>query len=123
MDLGPLAGSIVQALARGSTYLQEPRYLATAESALGAFEVRNPTGLRYPAFGGTYYTEYSFDAGQQIFNGQVRAVVGLFDYAKITGSARAQGLYAKGELAARAMTPRSDTGAWSLYEMGGPSPT
>ncbi len=113
-------GSIVQALARGGTYLQDPRYLATADRALGSFEVRNPTGLRYPAFGGDYYTEYSFDAGQQIFNGQVRAVVGLFDYAQITGSARAQGLYVKGERAARAMTPKSDTGAWSLYEMGGP---
>ena len=112
-------GAIVQALARGSTYLNEPRYLTAATSALGAFERRNPVGLRLPAFGGDLYLEYSFDPGLKILNGQIRAVTGLYDFAQITGSERAQGLYVKGERAARAQTPRHDTGAWSLYNFRG----
>ena len=112
-------GAIVQALARGATYLNEPKYLPIAARALPAFERSAPTGLRSSGFGGNLYLIYSFNKGMRVLNAQIRAVIGLFDYAKITGSARAQGLYVKGERAARAETPRHDTGAWSLYNFPG----
>ena len=53
-----------------------------------------------------------------MINGFVQSLVGLFDYAQLTGDATAQALYQAGEQAARVEVPLYDTGAWSLYSRG-----
>jgi len=110
--------AIIQALARGATYLNDPKYLPVAARGLPAFERAAPNGLRTSLFGGNHYLIYSFDKSLKVLNAQIRSLVGLFDYARITGSPQAQSLYEKGERSARKETPRHDTGAWSLYSLG-----
>lgn len=112
-------GTAIQALARGSQLLGEPSYLTVAADALGAFEHDAPTGVRRPADGGSHYLIYSFNRGLLVLNGFLQSVIGLYDYAQITGDPRGQALYEAGELAARTAVPRYDTGAWSLYSRRG----
>lgn len=62
------------------------------------------------------YLEYSYAPQEHILNGFIQAVTGLYDYAKMTGSARGQRLFEEGDAAARLETPHYDTGAWSMYD-------
>ena len=110
----------IQALARTSRLLNEPSYVATAKRALGAFETLPPTGVRTtgPA-GGIHYLQYSFAPRLWIFNAFIQSLVGLHDFAKITGDARAQRLYDEAEPEAREELPLSDVGDWSRYSYAG----
>jgi hypothetical protein len=103
----------VQALARGGLALSEPRYLELAEDALGAFEAAPPTGV------GSRYAMYSQQPTLEVFNGMLQAVIGLRDHAELTGSARSRRLYRRAERVVRGWIPSVDTGAWSLYSLGG----
>lgn len=112
-------GTAVQALARGAELLAEPSYLTVAADALGAFEREPPIGVRLPMDGGNHYLIYSFNRRLLVLNGFLQSVIGLYDYAQLTGDPRALALYQAGETAARAEVPRYDTGAWSLYSRAG----
>ena len=52
-----------------------------------------------------------------MLNADLQAVIGLYDFAKLTGDPRAQALFAAGESEARVAVPRYDTGKWSLYSL------
>jgi D-glucuronyl C5-epimerase C-terminus len=110
----------IQALARASQLLQEPSYVRTARRALGAFETLPPSGVRTtgPA-GGVHYLQYSFAPRLWIFNAFLQSLIGLHDFAKITGDQRAQRLYDEAELEARKEVPLSDVGDWSRYSYAG----
>ena len=112
-------GTAIQALARASQLLAEPAYLTVAADALGAFERSAPVGVRRSMDGGNHYLIYSFNSRLLVLNGFLQSVIGLYDYAQITGDPRAQALYEAGEVVARTALPRYDTGAWSLYSLGG----
>ena len=116
---GIAQGTGIQAMTRGSELLSEPRYRELASSALGAFEKRAPTGVRVSSRGGSHYLLYSFDRRLLVLNGFLQAVTGLFDYSLITGDERGLRLFERGDRAARRELKRYDTGAWSLYSMGG----
>ena len=110
----------LQALARAGQLLAEPRYHAMGNRALRAFEVGPPVGVRTRGpGGGIHHLEYSFAPRLYIFNGFLQAVIGLYDYGKITGNARATGLFQEAEPEARREVPMSDTGSWSLYSYRG----
>jgi hypothetical protein len=110
----------IQALARASELLGEPSYVETARRALGAFETLPPTGVRTtgPA-GGVHYLQYSFAPRLWIFNAFLQALIGLHDFAKITGDERARRLYDQAEPEARKEVPLSDVGDWSRYSYAG----
>ena len=112
-------GTAIQALARGSVLLAEPRYLELARAGLGAFEQPPPLGVQVPADGGNHYLIYSFAPRLRVLNGFLHAVTGLYDFTRIDPDPRAQALFAAGDVAARAAVPRHDTGAWSLYAYPG----
>src|SRR5206468_7161981 len=65
---------------------------------------------------GPFYVIYSFNPNELVINAHAQALVGLFDYAQITGSPRAQGLFAAGDATAQAVLPSYDTGKWSMYD-------
>jgi hypothetical protein len=75
--------------------------------------------VRRAADGGSHYLIYSFNRRLLVLNGFLQAVNGLFDLAQISGNERARALFAAGDAAARIEVPRHDTGAWSLYALGG----
>jgi hypothetical protein len=116
---GMTQGTAVQALARGARVLREARYVRTAERALGAFRAPPPVGVGVDAPGGRHYLMYSFSPGLRILNGDLQAITGLRDLAKLGGSRRAFVLYRRGERAARRAVGDFDTGAWSLYSESG----
>jgi hypothetical protein len=116
---GLAQGTAIQALTRGARLLGEPRHLAAARDALGAFEAAPPVGVRVPEAGGNHYLIYSFAPGLRVLNGFLQALVGLFDHAQATGDLRAHALLAAGDRAARRTLHAFDTGAWSRYSAGG----
>lgn len=109
----------IQALARGSKALNVPRWRALADDALGAFERPAPTGVRVNVPGGRYYAMYSFSPSLRILNGSLQALIGLYDHARLSRSARARRLLDAAEPTARATVGAYDTGAWSLYARNG----
>ena len=53
-----------------------------------------------------------------MLNGFIQSLVGLYDFAALTGDPTARSLFDAGDLAGRAEVPTFDTGAWSLYSRG-----
>jgi hypothetical protein len=92
-----------------------------AGRALGIYETPPPAGVRVETDGGAHYLQYSGLPKLEILNGFLQSLVGLFDYAQLTGDTIAQTLFAQGDAAARVEVPRYDTGAWSLYSRDGSS--
>jgi len=112
-------GTAMQALARGSQVLADPKYLEVAREARGAFERRPPAGVRVKAGAGDHYLIYSFNPQLRVLNGFLQALVGLYDYGEIADDDRARALFRAGDRRARQEVPLADTGAWSRYSAGG----
>jgi hypothetical protein len=114
----------IQALARAAKLLDEPRYLHVARRALGAFETRPPTGVRTTGpGGGVHYLQYSFAPRLYIFNAFLQSLIGLHDFGKLAGEARATELFRVAEPEARRELPLSDVGDWSRYSYAGAEST
>ena len=121
---GMAQGTAVQALARASELLDEPSYLKVARQGIRAFSTRYPTGVRAAGRdGGNHYLIYSFAPGLRVLNAFAQTLNGLFDYATISGQERAMELFEKGERSLRAELAGYDTGAWTLYSLGGTEAT
>jgi hypothetical protein len=117
-------GTAVQALARGSQLLADPLYLQVAGSAISAFGRRAPVGVRTMGRdGGRHYLIYSFSRGLRVLNAFAQALNGIHDYGSISQDARAARLFELGDRSLKAELPGYDTGAWSLYSLGGAEAT
>jgi hypothetical protein len=114
---GMAQGTAVQALGRAADRLAEPAYRDAAVRALGLFETPPPVGVRVDEAAGPHYLLYSFDPDMRVINGFLQAVIGLHDFAKASGDARAQALFEQGDAEARREVPLFDTGVWSLYSL------
>src|SRR4051812_1037663 len=116
---GLAEGTALQSIARVATKLgRQADVFPVAAQALGVFATPAPDGVAVATPEGTHYALYSFAPDLRVINGFVQSLVGLFDYAQLTGDATAQALYQAGEQAARVEVPLYDTGAWSLYSRG-----
>lgn len=115
-------GTGLQALARSAKRLdRQADVFPITQRALKIFTTRPPEGVRVgpeKGWDGPHYLQYSYAPGLYIINGFVQSVVGLHDYAEITGDPTAQRLYEEGEREAAREVPHYDTGAWSLYSRG-----
>jgi hypothetical protein len=109
----------VQALARASQLLNDPSYLATARKAIRIFQLAAPTGVSTKTKAGRRFLLYSFAPGQQVLNAFIQTLVALNDYNAIARDPRAASLFKAGEKQARLDLDATDTGAWSLYQVGG----
>jgi hypothetical protein len=109
----------IQALARAGQALGEPVYIEAARSALKLFSLAPPVGVRVAAPVGARYLLYSFAPSQIVVNASVQTLVALHDYAEITSNPAAERLYRAGDRQARLDVRAGDTGAWSLYQLGG----
>jgi hypothetical protein len=112
---GMTQATAISALARAGRALDEPRYHRAARRALGAFSAPPPMGVA----GGDHYLMYSFAPSLRIFNGELQAVVGIGEMARLTGDRAARRLFRHGERAVRRTVAAFDTGAWSLYSQAG----
>ena len=109
----------IQALSRAGQRLGEPVYLETARQALKLFSLA-AAGRRAPDDAvGARYLLYSFAPGQIVVNASVQTLVALHDYAEIASKRRRWRLFRAGDRQARLDVRAGDTGAWSLYQLGG----
>ena len=119
---GLAQGTAVQALARSAARLKrQADVLPIAQRALAIFEAPTPQGVRVPAEHGNHYAIYSFAPELRVLNGFIQSLVGLHDYARLSGDPRGTALFRAAEPQARYEVPLYDTGAWSLYSRGSSS--
>ncbi len=116
---GLTQGTAITALVRSSQVLKDPSYLKIAESAVKAFTTPAPLGVMTHAFGGNWYAEYSFAPGTYILNGFLQALNGIWDLYTATKSKHVRAIFTRGSRAAKHALHHYDTGAWSLYTLGG----
>jgi hypothetical protein len=114
-------GTALQVLARAWSKTHEQQYLTAAQQALGIFKTGPSIGVRVPTLAGAHYLEYTYAPGERILNGFIQSLVGLYEYAKLTGDPLGQQLFEAGDAEARAETPHYDTGAWSKYDQSSES--
>jgi hypothetical protein len=75
-------------------------------------------GLNFPLSAGPWVRLYSF-ANEAVLNAQLQTALSLSIYGRLSGDAEATAISGQMLQAASALFPRFDTGAWSLYELGG----
>jgi hypothetical protein len=103
-----------QALARAGTFLADPQLLAASQRVYKTIPL-----LTRRVDAGPWIRIYAF-SNVAVLNAQLQTIVSLQDYASATGDQTAAALASQLAAAADAMLPRFDTGAWSLYSLGGP---
>jgi hypothetical protein len=109
-------GTAVQALARAGQRLHDQSLTTLGQQTLAAFQQAPPAGVRYDTPSGPFYLIYSFAPNQLVINAHLQAVIGLHDFAQITGDPVAQTLFQQGDAEAQVVLPHYDTGKWSLYD-------
>ncbi|HWC85977.1 MAG TPA: D-glucuronyl C5-epimerase family protein [Solirubrobacteraceae bacterium] len=111
-------GTALEALTRSYEAFHDPSYLSLAAQALPLFSAAPPAGVRIATARGTRYLQYSFAPATSIINAFLQSLIGLYDYARVSGNATAQRLFNDGNAEAMAEVPHFDTGGWSLYQPG-----
>ena len=114
-------GTALQVLSRDFSRFKEPAVLTAAQEALGIFKTPPPNGVRVTSSLGAHYLEYTYAPTDRILNGEIQALVGLYDYTSITKDPTGLALFEAGDAEERARTPLYDTGAWSMYDQFGES--
>jgi hypothetical protein len=114
-------GTALQVLTRAWSRLKEPADLTAAQEALGVFQTAPPNGVRVTSAIGAHYLEYTYAPRDRILNGEIQALVGLYDYTSITKDPLGLKLFEAGDAEARARVPMYDTGGWSMYDQFGES--
>jgi hypothetical protein len=114
-------GTALQALARAWSKTHETQYLTAAQQALGIFKTGPSAGVRAATPAGAHYLEYTYAPSERILNGFIQSLVGLYEYAKLTGDPLGQQLFEAGDAEGRAEVPSYDTGAWSKYDQSSES--
>jgi hypothetical protein len=114
-------GTALQLLARDWSRFKEPAVLTAAQEALGIFKTPPPSGVRVASSLGAHYLEYTYAPTDRILNGEIQALVGLYDYTSITRDPVGLALFEAGDAEERVRTPLYDTGAWSMYDQFGES--
>jgi hypothetical protein len=112
-------GTGLQAIARAATEQdRQADVFPIALRGLAMFQTSPPEGVRIPDGDGAHYLQYSGLPDLKILNGFIQSLVGLYDFAALTGDPTALALFQAGDVAARQEVPTFDTGAWSLYSRG-----
>ncbi len=113
-------GTAVQALTQTYEASNDKTYLDLARRSLPIFGDGPPVGVGVRTPLGRRYLLYSFapDPSVAVINGFLQTLIGLFDFAKVSGDPEGWRLFHSGDAEARAELPSYDTGAWSLYQPG-----
>ena len=103
-----------QALARAGALVGDPALTELGRLAYAAV----PHRLARPLAGGQWVRLYSF-SDMAVLNAQLQAIHSVAEYAELAGDDAARAYAVELRKAARALLPRFDTGAWSLYALDG----
>jgi hypothetical protein len=109
-----------QALARTYRITGDVRYRNAARAAVRALVAPTPRGTAVRTGGRvSHLAMYAFQPALRVLNGEEQALIGLADYARITGDRAAARLARRGARSLALQLPGFDTGAWTLYSLGG----
>jgi hypothetical protein len=110
-----------QALARVSAITGDRRYAASARAAYRALTRPAPRGAAVMGDDGriAHLAMYSFRPSMRVLNGEEQSLIGLADYARITHDRPAARLARRGARELATHLGDFDTGAWTLYDLGG----
>lgn len=108
----------LEALARAYQATGNAYYLNVATHALPIFSAGPPVGVGIPTPRGTRFLQYTFAPQTAIINAFLQTLIGLYDFAQVSGNQTAARLFAAGNAEAQAEVPAYDTTAWSLYQPG-----
>lgn len=111
-------GTALEALARAYKATGNQSYLTIAHQALGILRTRPGSGVAVSEPHGTRFLQYSFAPRLDIINAFLQTLIGVYDYAQVSGDPVAEQLFASGNAEAETEVPHFDTGAWSLYQPG-----
>jgi len=112
-------GTGLQSMARAAVRLgRQAEVMPILHEGLGIFRTSPPRGVRIPDGSGAHYLQYSGLPDLKIINGFIQSLVGLYDYASLSGDPLGQSLFQAGDAAGRREVGQFDTGAWSLYARG-----
>ena len=106
-----------QAFSRAATALQDPALLDPASQAYRAAQALTRT-----TSAGPWIRLYSFST-MAVLNAQLQTALSIAEYARTSGNADAELFAEQLEQAAATFLPEFDTGAWSLYALGGAEAT
>ncbi len=115
-------GTALQALADGYRATGDGSYLAVGRRALPVLTTNPSTGVAVRTARGLRFVQYSFDPSpaDEVINAFLQAVIGLNDFANLSGDPLAEELFVEGNAEAEHEVPYFDTGSWSLYQPGVP---
>jgi predicted secreted protein len=110
-----------QALARTAAISGERRYAASARAAYRALTRPVPRGAAVVGRDGriAHFAMYAFRPRMRVLNGEEQALIGVADFARITRDPVAARIARRGARELAAKLPGFDTGAWTLYDLGG----
>lgn len=112
-------GAAIQSLARVGERFNNKGFLRAAVRGSYLFDTPAPQGLRVRRDGGFHYLGYSGNKRKIILNMFLSSLDGLRSFALIADNRRGRYLYQRGLDNARTITPKFDTGSWSLYSLDG----
>jgi D-glucuronyl C5-epimerase C-terminus len=114
-------GTGAQALARTSAITGRARYAGHARAAYRALTRPAPRGAAVRGGDGliAHLAMYSFNPSMRVLNGEEQSLIGIADYARITGDEPAAKLARRGARELATHLGQFDTGAWTLYDLGG----
>src|SRR4051794_10944255 len=114
-------GTGAQALARTFAITRRQRYAADAREAFHALTRPAPRGAAVVGGDGltAHLAMYSFRPSMRVLNGEEQSLIGIADYARITGDKPAAALARRGARELATHLGQFDTGAWTLYDLGG----
>jgi hypothetical protein len=102
-----------QALSGAGTLLADPTLTSASQRVY-----KTVPSLTRSVSAGPWIRLYAFN-NETVLNAQLQTIVSLQDYATQTGDPAATNLVAQLLTSAIGMLPQFDTGAWSLYSLGG----
>ena len=108
----------LEALTRAYEATHEPVLPAGRSAGAAGVHAPPPAGVDVRTPAGIRYLQYTFAPRTSIINAFLQTLIGLHDYAAVSGNPVAEQLFAAGNAEALPELPSFDTGAWSLYQPG-----
>lgn len=112
-------GQGISALLRGHELFGRQEYLVAAGQAYEGLHAGlvSPPLVREESGGAIWYEEYPADPPLHVLNGHIYALLGVLDWARVTGDPQARRRWEAAVSAVRSSLASFDTGYWSLYDL------
>ena len=112
------SGNAISALLRGWELFGQEDYRASAEAAYSALHTHREHGQLFDeARGELWYEEYPANPAIHVLNGHIYTLLGVLDYARVSGDSQAEQRWRRAAATALAHLDEFDLGYWSAYDM------